>query len=286
KPHKKWFENIYVTYLLEVDGSLYRAVCTLSRFSKRVLRKVLICTDSGDIVQSKEVKKKITVIIVYLHYFQIFSNNMEFDSKQDRENNLDKVIAYLNTIYTELYTSLSEDEKAVVNEHLTFYRHNKQLIDSLAILSRKCLKIVDHLENLDVNDILTEDFIEKMHQLIIKRGRLRGDVEASILKNGVETRMSLNNILRKSEYRKQISDKWNLRLVINEIYSTLKIENSIIRKGQKDWPFYEKWLSIDKGKFTINKFIHDLSNLNEAELFIQSNINIITKNHLVDSPNL
>src|SRR5699024_2791548 len=89
KRYKKWFERIYLSPLIQYDDNVYRIVSTLNMFDKGNLRKVVICTKQGKIVQSKELSQQIFKILIYLHYYKVFSKNIAFDEQQKGNDKFD-----------------------------------------------------------------------------------------------------------------------------------------------------------------------------------------------------
>jgi len=286
QPYKKWFEKVYVSSLIEIDKKLYRNVCTLNRFNKSYLRKVILCTDKGDIVRTKVHLQKYFEIVTYVHYFKVFAKNIAFDARQYGEDKFGTVKASLKKIYDELHPVLTESDKAILEEHLNYYRNTMNALDELAELSKECLNLIDKLKNLNGESILTEEFIKTLHDKMIQREKTRNTIEAYILKNGLTTRNSIRDILNNEKYYNHISDNNDKYRILREADNADNIKFNIIQSGKKDWKLSEKWFEIDKGKFTVNKYISDLMNLSEAKVFLKINSMVIENEHWVYSPKL
>src|SRR5690625_1710864 len=286
QPYKKWFEKIYISSLIEINETLYRNVCTVSRFNRKYLRKVILCTNKGEIVESKQLLQKVFEVLTYLHYFKVFSKNISLDAQQHGEDKFGAVKTSLKKIYHELYSLLSTSEQSTIKEQLNYYDAAIHALDELANLSKTCLELIETLQKLTADDVLTKDFIKTLHDTMIQREKLRNNVEAIILKNGLKVRKSVKAILNNDKYTKQISNNDDRIRVIQEADNAEGISYEIIRSGKRDWKLSEKWFDIDKGKFTVEKYISDLLDINEAKVFLQINTKLITKEHWVYSTNL
>lgn len=286
KPYKKWFEKVYVSSLIEINKKLYRNVCTLSRFNNSYLRKVILCTDQGDIVKSEDDLQKHFEVLTYLHYFKVFSKNIALDARQYGEDKFSAVKTSLKKVYNDINSVLTENDKAVLEEHLNYYRSTMVSLDELAELSKECLKHIDELSNLRGESVLTEDFIQTLHDKMIKREKVRNIIEAYILQNGLTVRDSMRNILNNEKYRNHISDNDDKTRILHEADNADGIKFNIIQSGKRDWKFSEKQFQIDKGKFTVKKYIEDLTNISEAKAFLKINRMVLENEHWVYSPKL
>src|SRR5690625_2980193 len=285
KPYKKWYERIYMSPLVQYKGKLYRIISTLNRFNQGKLRKVLICTKHGEVIQSEKLSQQIFKVLIYLHYYKVFAQNIFFDEQQRGDGGFSPIKKSLKQIQIDLLPYLSNKEKKVIVDQLNYYRKIINALNRLAIFSKKCLEHIETMEQLTAEDMIDEQLSKEMNETIIKRGRLRGDVEALIIQT-LHTRKDLEKLLKNKNYKEHISNAEDLEQVTKEINNANRLSASIIEKGRTDWKFYEQWLGIDKGEFTLAKFASDLAKENEAEKFIETNINIITKNHWVHSADL
>lgn len=286
KPYKKWFEKVYVSSLIEIDKNLYRNVCTLNRFNKSYLRKVVLCTDKGDVVKTKAHLQKYFEVLTYLHYFKVFSKNIAFDARQYGEDKFGAVKTSLKKIHNDLHPVLTESDKAILEEHLNYYRNTMNALDELAELSKECLNLIDKLKKLNDASILTEEFINILHDKMIQREKTRNMIEAYVLENGLTVRNSIRDILNNEKYYKHISDNNDKVRILREADNADNIQFTIIQSGKKDWKLSEKWFEIDKGKFTVNKYISDLMNISESKVFLKINSMLIENEHWVYSPKL
>lgn len=286
QPYKKWLEKVHISSLIEIDEKLYRSVCTLSRFNRKYLRKVVLCTEQGEIVKSQELVQRHFEILTYLHYFKVFSNDIAFDATQYGEEKFGAVKSSLNKLYHELFSKLSKSEQTAITEHLTYYDEMIYWLDELAELSKECLKLIEQLKQLTADDTLTADFIDYMHRMMIKREKIRNNVEAVILENGLKVRRSIKAILHDDKYTKHISNNDDKTRVLVETDNAQNIEYKVIQNGKKDWKVIEKWLEIDKGKFTVEKYVSDLFDSEHAKIFFLVNTKLIATEHWVYSRKL
>lgn len=286
KGQKKWFERIYISPLIQHENNLYRTVSTLSIFNKKKLRKVVICTEQGEIVQSKELSQQIFKVLIYLHYYKVFSENMALDEQQRGNDKFDSFKDALQQVQIDLNAHLTVTEQQVIHDQLNYYEAMTQSLDRLSDLSKICLGHLQQMEQLTANSIVDREFIHVLKETIIKRGRLRGDVEFHFINNGLTTRKQIQKILYDKRYREKVLDREMLVKVLLEANNAKYIGKSIINKGKKDWKFYRKWLGINEDEFTLEKFTAVLKNENEAERFLKTNMNIITKEHWIFSPYL
>lgn len=286
KPYKKWLEKVHISSFLEIDKKLYRSVCTLSRFNDKYLRKVILCTDQGEIVKSQSLVQRHFEILTYLHYFKVFADDIAFDATQYGEDKFAAVKRSLTKLHHELYSKLSPSEQTAVTEHLTYYDDMIYWLDELAEHSKECLKLIDELKQLTADDVLTTNFIEKMHRMMIKREKMRNNVEALILDNGLNVRKSIRTILHDDKFIKNISDNDDKTRVLVETDNAQNIEYQVTQDGKKDWKVIENWLGIDKGKFTVERYVADLFDPEHAKIFFLVNSKLIATEHWVYSKKL
>jgi len=285
QPYKKWHEIIHMSPLVQYKGKLYRIISTVNRFSRGKLRKVLICNEQGEVIHEEKLSQQIFKVLIYLHYYKVFAQNIFFDEQQRGDGGFSPIKKALKQIQIDLLPYLSHAEKQTITNQLKYYRNIISALNRLAIFSKKCVEHIETMEQLTAEDIIDEQFSKELNETIIKRGRLRGDVEAIVVET-LHIRKDLEKLLKNKDYKDNISNPEDLEQVTKEINNANRLSEGIIEKGKADWKFYEHWLGIDKGEFTLEKFTRDLVKENEAEKFLETNINIITKNHWVHSTDL
>lgn len=287
KPYKKWFEKVYIGSLYEINGQLYRNVCTKSLFNKKFIRKVLLCTDRGEVVKDESIRDKGIEILTYLTYLTSVEHNIRFDAQRTSHEKYNKAIKYLKSIQELLQSHLSDEEQLFIDKQLKYYKTIQQLLDELVDISNNCLIIVERLNELEASDTIFEEEFNEMHSLILQREKKRNFIEAIMLENNYHVWPKVEDILYDKNYKDKLKNyQSEKRYIENEADEINHSSHSIIKNGQINFKIIKETLNIDYGKFTVDKYIELLFDPKFANMYFNLTREKIKHEHSVFSPKL
>jgi len=277
--YKKWYENTYKSPLIEIDDTYYYILRTSNLFSQSKLQKIVVVTKTGRMVEDSGTTKSILSIYTYFHYLNAFHKDITQDSKRDGHEQFKFLIPSLEDIIESLTTKVDEAEYETLNNQLAYYNEAKQLVNEIAVAAKKCLQVKEELRQMGHDAIFNKAEIIQLRKAIYEREEKRGKLEALMLENSLQTRKAIKKILTKESYRALIKNKESIERVIKEADYLEYLAQHFIQVGQTDWTFDEEWLGIDKGNFTVEKYINELRNESLGEIFMRTNVAILMKEH-------
>lgn len=269
---KKWSENIFISPKINIDGSDYHLVRTSLRLNARQLRKLAVCTTDGQWVKDQMLTEKIFIVYAYFHYLNNFHKDIISDAKRNGDKQFSLLINALKQIHHQLKHEIKPKEKELLHQLMNYYVQAKDLVDQIAQIAKSCLQIREKLAKINEHTTLSSTIVHELKETIEQRENLRGTFEALLLENRLNLRTQVKNILSKKSYKILIKNKEHLERVIKDLDYLEYLANHFISVGQSDWAFDEKWLKIDKGAFTVEKYILELKEENLGEIFIKTNV--------------
>lgn len=255
--------------------------------SKKFIRKVLLCTEKGEIVKNESIQDRGLEILSYLTYFSSVQKNIKYDANLANLKNYDGLMDCLKHIQKELLPDLSDEERLIIEKQLTYYQTFKQSLDELTDISNKALLIVERINQLKVSHIIYEEEFQKMQSLILQREEKRNFIEGLMLKNNCHIREKLEDILYDRRHRNILKNyRSEINLIEDEIKALQHSCYSIIKAGKYNFKDLKETLNIDYGKFTVDKYIQLLFDPGFAKNYFKISYANIKNKHSVFSANL
>src|SRR5699024_10100812 len=117
KPYKSWREGSDMSKKIEVDGGYYRVLRTIGIFNKYNFRKGIVCDENGQIVEDEEITRRCLKIIVYLAYYQVNKQDINFLLTQGKKEQHEPVIHSFKQIQKRLGPLLSDENNEAMSFH-------------------------------------------------------------------------------------------------------------------------------------------------------------------------
>ncbi|HLS07119.1 MAG TPA: hypothetical protein VK079_04120 [Bacillota bacterium] len=277
--HKKWYEKIYVSPQIEIGNTHYQILRTARLFGQMNLRKIVVFTKAGEVIKDSEITKDVFKVYTYFHYLNAFTKDIIADSKRDGQKQFKLLITSIKDIIDHLTEKVEEAELEALNNHLEYYYESQKLVDEVAAAAKKCIQVKGTLNGLKPQATIDDSLKAKLKEALYERENKRGQLEAMMLENSLNTSPTIKQILTKESYKAYVKNKESIERVVKEADYTKYLSYHLIQVGESDWAFDKQSLELNKGEFTVEKYIDELRNKNLGEIFIKTNITILMQDH-------
>lgn len=277
--HKKWYEKIYVSPQIEIGNTHYQILRTARLFGQINLRKIVVFTKAGTVIEDPEITKNVLQVYTCFHYLNAFAKDIIADSKRDGQKQFKLLITSIKDIIDHLSEKVEEAELEALNNHLDYYNKSQKLVDGVAAAAKKCLQVKEKLSSLTPQATIDDSLKVDLKEALYERENKRGQLEAMMLENSLHTSPTIKQILTKESYKAYVKNKESIERVVKEADYTKYLSYHLIQVGESDWAFDEQSLALNKGEFTVEKYIDELRNKNLGDIFVKTNVTILMQDH-------
>lgn len=281
EPYQRMTEKGEMSPLLEIDGSYYRILRT--SLDGLMPRKMVVCREDGQIEESEEITLKVFQFYLYLAYYSLAKKLIHFEATQGGKNRHEPLIQAFQTMVTDLTPILSPEEQKAMEFHLHYLEEIYRVSVLLADLANKLIDYRKQLEKVNV-DKLSSIQMAEISEMIVERKLLKHKFEGILLEDGERARATVETILKKRKYRRQLSNRSYLHKVLKEMKGATDASERFIKEFKTYYEAIEETLEIDKGSFSMNKLIDEIYSGLLSEQMEQANMNNFMKIHWILSP--
>lgn len=283
KPYKSWREGSDMSKKIEVDGGYYRVLRTIGIFNKYNFRKGIVCDENGQIVEDEEITRRCLKIIVYLAYYQVNKQDINFLLTQGKKEQHEPVIHSFKQIQKRLGPLLSDENNEAMSFHLHYLKEVYRIQHELSKTSRQLLSYVDQLKSMST-DTYDPELIRNYMDVASRRVKLKQESEAILYEDGIRARTQVKNIMGTYDLLKRIRDIENYFYVLDDIKGANKVSKRFIKQSKYNRYLFEKWLDFDNGPFTKEKLIYELRYVYDIDMMVDKDVNRFIEKHWCLSP--